>query len=116
MARVTKPGGVILAEFYNPHSMRGLVKRYGPKGKIAPGKDENDVFTRYDSPHDVTARLCPPGCDFVASRGLRITLPSAHVLRLPALGSLWKRAEVALADSRFNRFAGFWIAAFRKRA
>jgi len=116
MARVTKPGGVVLAEFYNPNSMRGLVKRYGPKGKIAPGADETNVFTRYDSPTEVTTRLCPPGCEFIASRGLRLTLPSAHVLRVPGVGRAWKKAEAALCDTRLNRFAGFWIAAFRKRA
>ena len=30
MARVTRPGGVMLAEFYNPLSFRGLAKRLGP--------------------------------------------------------------------------------------
>src|SRR5690606_7344623 len=60
-ARVTRPGGVILAEFYNPHSIRGLVKRFGPAGRIAPGAHEKQVFTRFDSPLDV-ARMLPEGC------------------------------------------------------
>jgi ubiquinone/menaquinone biosynthesis C-methylase UbiE len=116
MARVTRPEGVVLAEFYNPQSMRGLVKRYGPKGTIAPGADETNVFTRYDSPSEVTTRLCPPGCEFIGSRGLRLTLPSAHVLRVPGLGKLWRGVESVLCDTPLNRFAGFWIAAFRKRS
>jgi SAM-dependent methyltransferase len=116
MARVTRPQGVVIAEFYNPHSLRGLVKRYGPKGKIAEGANETNVFTRYDSPGTVIEQLCPAGCQFIASRGLRITIPSAHVFRIPGLGPLWKSAEVALSDSPLNRFAGFWIAAFRKTA
>ncbi|HTM45306.1 MAG TPA: class I SAM-dependent methyltransferase [Polyangiaceae bacterium] len=114
MARVTRPQGVVIAEFYNPHSLRGLVKRYGPKGKIADGANETNVFTRYDSPGTVIEQLCPEGCQFIASRGLRITIPSAHVFRIPGLGPLWKSAEVALSDTPLNRIAGFWIAAFRK--
>lgn len=114
MARVTRPGGIVLAEFYNPHSLRGLVKRYGPKGKIAEGADEADVFTRYDSPHDAIETLCPSNCSFEAARGLRITIPSAHVLRVPLLGKLWRATEMALCDTPLNRFAGFWIGAFRK--
>ena len=38
MARVTRPGGVVLAEFYNPLSMRGLVKRLGPAGAISASR------------------------------------------------------------------------------
>src|SRR5688572_5827493 len=37
MARVVRPGGMVLAEFYNPYSLRGLVKRLAPPGKVASG-------------------------------------------------------------------------------
>ena len=33
MARVTRPGGVVLAEFYNPLSLRAVAKRLGPAGR-----------------------------------------------------------------------------------
>ena len=58
MARVTRPGGMILAEFYNPYSLRGLAKRLGPAGKIADGANEHDVYTRFDSPARI-AGLAP---------------------------------------------------------
>src|SRR5277367_3843163 len=45
MARVTRPGGVVVAEFYNPLSVRGLVKRLGPAGAISEGKRESAVYT-----------------------------------------------------------------------
>ncbi|MGE3674123.1 MAG: class I SAM-dependent methyltransferase, partial [Polyangiaceae bacterium] len=35
MARVTRPGGMVLAELYNPNSFRGVVKRYDPAREIA---------------------------------------------------------------------------------
>ena len=38
MARVTRPGGVVIAEFYNPVSLRGLVKRLGPAGAISASR------------------------------------------------------------------------------
>jgi ubiquinone/menaquinone biosynthesis C-methylase UbiE len=115
MARVTRPGGMVLAEFYNPLSFRGLAKRLGPAGKIAAGKKESDVYTRFDSPNTIRTDLCPVDCDFVTARGIRITIPTARALRLPGLGKIWQRIDSALADSPLNVFAGFWIAAFRKR-
>ncbi|HEY6723394.1 MAG TPA: class I SAM-dependent methyltransferase [Polyangiaceae bacterium] len=113
MARVTRPGGFVIAEFYNPNSIRGLLKRYGPAGRIASQAKESDVFTRFDSPETV-ARMAPPGTRFVDSRGVRIVTPSASVMRLRPVGRLLRRAEGWLADSRLKRFGGFYIAAFRK--
>jgi len=114
MARVTRPGGMVLAEFYNPFSLRGLAKRLGPAGAIAPGKNEHDVFTRFDSP--ARAReLTPPGCVFVGARGVRITIPSAKLMKHPLGRSLFRAAEHALCDSPLKRLAGFYVAAYEKR-
>ncbi len=113
MARVTRSGGVVIAEFYNPHSIRGLLKRYGPAGRIAHQANESNVFTRFDSPSKVD-KMAPLGCELIDSRGVRIVTPSAHVMRVKPLGKLLRRAETWLADSRLKRFGGFYIAAFRK--
>src|SRR5437868_8791404 len=59
MARVTRPGGVVLAEFYNPYSLRGLAKRFGPAGWISASTRESSVYTRFDPPGSVP-RLLPP--------------------------------------------------------
>src|SRR5690606_29909901 len=50
MARVTRVGGVVLAELYNPWSLRGLLRRLGPAQKVGEGTRESDVYTRFDSP------------------------------------------------------------------
>lgn len=113
MARVTRAGGTVIAEFYNPQSLRGLIKRYGPAGRIAHSATEANVFTRFDSPRAVE-RMTPTGCRMVDSRGVRIVTPSAGVMRLKALGEILRRAENWLADSKLKRFGGFYIAAFRK--
>jgi ubiquinone/menaquinone biosynthesis C-methylase UbiE len=114
MARVVRPGGHVLAEFYNPWSLRALLKRLTPAGKVAPGLRESQVFTRYDSPRDVQA-LIPAGCRLISSRGIRIVTPSAHLMSLPALKQLLRLAERRLCDSPLARFGGFWIAALEKQ-
>ena len=40
--------GHVIAELYNPVSLRGLVKRLGPAGAVADGATEQDVYTRFD--------------------------------------------------------------------
>ena len=55
MVRVVRPGGHVLAEFYNPLSFRGLAKRFGPAGAISATTNESAVFTRFDAPWDVPA-------------------------------------------------------------
>lgn len=113
MTRVTRPGGTVIAEFYNPYSFRGLAKRFGPAGRIAHGAHEKHVYTRFDSPRAV-ARLLPPGTSIVDSRGVRIATPTARLMKLPAVRQVLRRAERALCDSPLKVFGGFWIAAIRK--
>jgi ubiquinone/menaquinone biosynthesis C-methylase UbiE len=113
MARVTRPGGFILAELYNPNSFRGALKRFGPKLAIARGVNEGDVFTRYHSPAQGRA-LTPEGCRFVTARGIRIVTPVGALMLVPGLrDALWS-AEHALCDSWMSRFGGFWVAVFQK--
>lgn len=114
MARVTRPGGILLVELYNPLSLRGLVKRLGPAGRIGERTRESAVFTRFDPPWKLEGIL-PPGCEILDSRGVRILTPVAGALKLPVLGELLERAERRLCDSRLSVFGGFWIAAVAKR-
>lgn len=115
MARVTRPGGVVLAEFYNPRSLRGLLRRLGPARTIGRARKEDDVFTRFDSPERVRA-LTPAGCQFLGARGVRIVTPFAGILDVPLLGSLVYRTEELLADGPLRTLAGFYIAAYGKPA
>jgi ubiquinone/menaquinone biosynthesis C-methylase UbiE len=113
MARVVRPGGHVLAEFYNPLSLRGLAKRLGPAGAISARTKEDAVYTRFDTP-DQAARHLPHRLRIVASRGVRIVTPAAAAMRLPGLREVLRRAEWALCDSPLGRFGGFWIAAARR--
>jgi ubiquinone/menaquinone biosynthesis C-methylase UbiE len=115
MARVTRVGGYVIAEFYNPNSLRGLLKRFGPAGKVAHDTHEKQVFTRFDSPERVHA-MAPPGCSFIDARGVRIATPTAHVMKTRLGRELFRRAEQLLCDSRLKVFGGFYVVAFEKQS
>jgi ubiquinone/menaquinone biosynthesis C-methylase UbiE len=114
MARVTRPGGVVIAEFYNPSSLRGLAKRLAPPGRIAEGKHEDEVFTRFDSPKRAR-ELLGRKLDVIAARGIRIVTPAARLMKNPAARAILSRLERTLADTALSRFGGFYAVAARKR-
>jgi ubiquinone/menaquinone biosynthesis C-methylase UbiE len=113
MVRVVRPGGTVVAEFYNPRSLRALVKRWGPARAISDTTTEAAVYTRFDTPTQVRGYL-PAGSAVVASRGVRVVTPAAMALRVPLLGRALRALEWRLCDSRLGTLGGFWIAAIRK--
>jgi ubiquinone/menaquinone biosynthesis C-methylase UbiE len=113
MARVTRPGGVVMAEFYNPVSLRGLAKRLGPARAVSHDKRESDVYTRFDPPW-VIPRILPPTLRIEAVRGVRIVTPVAGAMRVPIVRDVLRRLERGLADTRASFFAGFYVAVLRK--
>ncbi len=113
MARVTRPSGFIIAEFYNPWSLRALAKTFGPAGHISERTTERAVYTRFDSPRQVE-RLLPAGCSIVASRGIRIITPAAVMMRSAFGRRFFSRAERALCDTPLRYFGGFWAAVLQK--
>jgi SAM-dependent methyltransferase len=115
MVRVTRPGGVVLAEFYNWLSLRGLAKRLGPAGKISADRTESDVYTRFDAPW-IVPKLLPPGARLIGARGIRIVTPVAGVIRWPVIGPLMRKLEGALADTPASMFGGFYVAIVKKSA
>ena len=113
MLRVTRPGGTLVLEFYNRRSLRTLVKRFGPAGAISATTKESAVYTRFDTPEEVAARL-PAGCFVADARGVRIVTPTAGSLRWPVVGPILRSLEHRLCDSVAAPLGGFWIAAIRK--
>jgi ubiquinone/menaquinone biosynthesis C-methylase UbiE len=113
MARVTRPGGVVLAEFYNPLSLRGLIKRFGPSGRISMTTREHAVYTRFDAPW-IIPRVLPPSLRLEGARGVRIVIPSAAAMRIPLVRDWLATAERRLTDTRAAYFAGFYAAILRK--
>jgi ubiquinone/menaquinone biosynthesis C-methylase UbiE len=116
MARVVRPGGHLLLEFYNPWSLRYLAKRLGGPAAISGGTTDRDVFTRYDTLASARSYLAPD-LELVAVRGVRVVTPTSTVFRLPPLGRLFARAERAACDLPLLRnLAGFLVLVARKQS
>ena len=114
LARVTRPGGHLLLEFYNPHSLRGLVKRWKPPTAISQRVNDEAVFTRYDTLADIE-RLLPPGHAIVDLRGVRVLTPAAAAFAVAPLGRVLGYLEEKACDAPgLRRLGGFLIAVIRK--
>jgi SAM-dependent methyltransferase len=115
LARLVRPGGHLLLEFYNPWSLRHLAKRVGGPRRIAAGTTENDVYTRYDTLARARTYL-PPELEVVGVRGVRVVTPTSKVFALAPLGRLFSWAERAACDAPFlRRLGGFLVLIARKR-
>ena len=114
MARVTRPGGYMVLEFYNTASLRYLVKRLKPASAISARTTDEAVYTRYDGLADAKSYL-PPHVKLVTLRGVRIATPVAQIYKIPPLGALMSRLERALADQPVaRRLGGFLILVAQK--
>jgi len=115
IARVTRPGGQMVLEFYNPWSLRYLAKRIAGPQPISEGRTEADVYTRWDAPSDIP-KLLPPGVTMEGIRGVRVLTPAAFVHKVPILRRALPVAEAMALDSPLRYFGGFMVAMLRKEA
>ena len=114
MARVCRPGGHIVAELYNPWSLRYLSKRIAGPQPISDGRTEADVYTRWDPPTRLK-KLLPPSVDLVRVHGVRVFTPAAFVHKIPVIGTLFAAAERMVVSSPLRWFGGFLVAIAEKR-
>ena len=115
MARIVRPGGWVLAEFYNARSLRRLVKAMKPPSAVSETTHDEHVFTRYDDAAAIRSYL-PPELAWVTTRGIRVITPVAKVLELPVLGPAVRWAERRLADLPGARdVGGFLVACCQRR-
>ena len=115
MARVTRAGGHLVLEFYNPLSLRGLVKRLKPATRITGGTTDEQVFTRFDRLSDVLSYL-PEDLEFIDTRGIRIITPFASVHNVPMLRRVFGFCEHRLTASPLRGLAGFLVVILRRKS
>lgn len=113
LARVTRPGGTLALEFYNPWSLRYAAKRLAGPGQISEGRTEADVYTRWDTPFTIP-KLLPSNLELVDYRGIRVVTPAAFVHKLPLVAHAFASAERASVRSPLRYFGGFLLAILRK--
>ena len=111
--RVTRPGGHLLLEFYNPWSLRYLAKKVAGPQPISDSRTEADIFTRWDSPSAIP-KLLPPNVELVDYYGVRVLTPFAAVHRIRWVARGLSRAELLAGRSPLRYFGGFLIAVLRK--
>ena len=112
-ARVTRPRGHLLLEFYNPWSLRYLGKKVAGPLPIADDRTEADIPTRWDSARAIE-KLLPPNVELVDYYGVRVLTPLASAHRIPWVGPALRRAERLAARSPLRYFGGFLVAVLRK--
>jgi ubiquinone/menaquinone biosynthesis C-methylase UbiE len=114
LARVTRPGGHLVLEFYNRHSLRYAVKRLKRPSRISERETDTAVFTRYDALEDIR-RYLPPDLAIVGLHGIRVMTPFSHVYRVPPLATLFRHLERRACDiPGLRRLGGFLIIVARK--
>ncbi len=111
--RVTRPGGHLLLELYNPWSLRYLAKKAAGPRRIGQSLTEADVFTRWDSPR-ATRRLIPSNAELVAMRGIRVLTPFAALHGVPLLATGLRGAERLASASPLRYLGGFLVMVLRK--
>ncbi|MFH1533229.1 MAG: class I SAM-dependent methyltransferase [Pseudomonadota bacterium] len=111
-ARVTRPGGTLVLEFYNRNSIRYLVKQLKPAHKVAESTFDTQVHTAYHSWEDIL-NLLPANVSPIGRAGIRVVAPTYHFYRLPGLGRVTERLEELASASSLRRYGGFMIGIFR---
>lgn len=106
IARVLKPGGKAILEFYNPYSFKGITNRIAR----APKK----IFTMYHSPNEVKG-LVSKHFDISNVVGARILTPAAVFHKLPFFERKLKQWEKKLSRSNLNKYAGYYIVILDKK-
>lgn len=115
MGRVLRPGGRLLAEFYNPYSLRYLIKRLKPPTAISAKTDDEAVYTRYDTLEQVKGYL-PPELKFSTVHGVRVVTPFSQAHRWPVVGQVLRAAERTAVDlPGVRRLGGFLIVVAEKQ-
>ena len=114
MLRVVRPGGHVIFDVYNRHSLRYLIKRlFGPR-HTSDQFDEGAITTRFWSAAEAETHL-PREAKLLAIVGIRIVTIHPGVYRAPLLSALTERLEWYLMDSRLSRYAGFLVYVLEKR-
>lgn len=113
ISRVTRRGGHMILEFYNPWSVRYLAKRLGGPQKISNATKESAVYTRWDNALDLERRM-PENVRVVDYAGVRVFTPAAMAHKVPVLGGVLRKMEFAARDSMLKYFGGFLVVIAQK--
>jgi len=115
LARVLRPGGHLVLEFYNRHSLRHVIRALRPSFSTSKDFAEDAIQTTFLSPGEIVA-LLPEGFTVKELRGIRGFTLVPGTLRWPLLGPALQAAERRFTWSRLSRWGGFLIVVAEKPA
>jgi ubiquinone/menaquinone biosynthesis C-methylase UbiE len=114
MTRVVRSGGHVIAEFYNPWSLRYLIKRWKRPTAISSAATDEAVYTRYDTLAAIRSYL-PRSLHIVDLRGVRVVTPFSHVHKVPLMSRAFEIMEWRAASAPvLRRLGGFLVVVARK--
>ena len=113
VARVLRPSGTAILEFYNRHSLRYVARLAAGARRIGGGHREDDIPTRWDTPATIR-RALPSSLQLTRFAGVRIVTPAAALHGVPWVSAGLGHIERGLAMGPFARFGGFLIAIAKK--
>jgi ubiquinone/menaquinone biosynthesis C-methylase UbiE len=103
IARVTRPGGRIVLEFYNPYSLKALGDRLR-----AVFRYSDIIYIRHDSPK-IICNMRPSGTEIIQTRGIRIFGPFAKCYTFPVIGYLIRTLDRIACDGPLKIFGGYFV-------
>lgn len=113
LARVTRPGGHLVLEFYNRWSLRYLARAIAGARRIGKAHKESDIPTRWDTPREIVRRL-PRELSAIEIRGVRVVTPAAAVHRVAPISAVVGAAERLALDSPLRWFGGFLVVVLQR--
>ena len=108
VARILKPGGKAFLEFYNPNSIRYLIKRFKQPHAVSNQTNDTEVFTRYDDLNTAMSYL-PAELQFIKAHGIRVVTPAALLHRVPIMKSLIQWTEGIAEQSALAPLLGGFL-------
>ena len=114
MARVVNKNGYLILEFYNPYSIRYLVKILKKPSKISDKTKDDEVYTRYDNIKKIR-EIIPDNLKVETSRGFRIFTPFSFVHNFPIISTTFKYLERIFCATYLKYFAGFMVVILRRK-
>lgn len=103
LVRVTKPGGHLVLEFYNRHSLKYLLSQ-----KLKDFLRLKPIYTRYDSVDEIR-NYVPENVSVYAIGGYGVLQPLFLLWEIPGIGWLMYQVENVLKRTCLQRWGGFIV-------
>lgn len=114
--RILKVGGFMIVGYYNKNSLRFYRKKITQTlSKPFLTFSDSQVYTRHYNEAEFIS-LVPESLALIERRGAIVLSPAAFFLKFPVLCKILYKHEKNLSSSHLNKFSGFIILVFKKKA